>query len=191
MEPGDLVHALNRQLTPSIVVREATVAPEGFDARRSAQARRYRYLVWNAPVADPLLAPVSWHVAPELDLRVMAAGSDALVGEHDFGAFCRRPPGHRPDQPVVRRVRRARWQEAAAVTEGTEGLLGRLLRFEIEADSFCHQMVRSIVAELVEVGKGGPTPADVVAALAAGDRSGLPAPAPAQGLCLVAVDYGA
>ena len=77
------------------------------------------------------------------------------------------------------------------MTEGTEGLLGRLLRFEIEADSFCHQMVRSIVAELVEVGKGGPTPADVVAALAAGDRSGLPAPAPAQGLCLVAVDYGA
>ena len=67
----------------------------GFDARRSATARRYRYLVVNAPVADPLLAGLAWHVADPLDLRSMAAAADALLGEHDFRAFCRRVPGHR------------------------------------------------------------------------------------------------
>ena len=196
MGADDLLIALNRQVAPAVVVKEAGPAPEGFDARRSATGRRYRYLVWNGPVADPLLAPVAWHVSGALDLKRMAAATDVLVGEHDFGAFCRRPPGSAKGEPVTRRVRRAGWTVAngaevddANAAPGAAMTGGRLLRFEIEADSFCHQMVRSLVAELVEVGKGGPTPADVVTALRAGDRSGLPAPAPPNGLCLVSVSY--
>jgi tRNA pseudouridine38-40 synthase len=192
MEPADLAAALNRQLAPAVVVRDAAPAPEGFDARRSATARRYRYLVWNGPVADPLLAPLSWHVSDDLELRSMAAASDALVGEHDFGAFCRRPPGGARDEPLTRRVRRASWSvpDTDEVADANAaGGAGRLLRFDIEADSFCHQMVRSLVSLLVEVGKGGPTSADVVALLRTGDRAGLPAPAPAHGLCLVSVTY--
>jgi tRNA pseudouridine38-40 synthase len=191
MEPGDLLVALNRQVAPRVVVKEAGVAPEGFDARRSAAVRRYRYLVWNAPVEDPLLAAGSWHVPQPLDLRTMAAASDVLVGEHDFAAFCRRPPGGPKEGPVTRRVRRAAWS-VAKDTEADDARAagaGRLLRFDVEADSFCHQMVRSLVAELVEVGKGGPTAADVVARLASGERAGLPAPAPPHGLCLVSVAY--
>ena len=86
------------------MVREAGVAPAGFDARHSATARRYRYLVVNAPVADPLLAGLTWHVADPLDLRAMAAAADALLGEHDFRAFCRRVPGTSADVPIPRRV---------------------------------------------------------------------------------------
>jgi len=194
MEAQDLVGALNRQVAPAIVIKEAGPAPDGFDARRSATARLYRYLVWNAPAPDPLLSPVAWHVPGPLDLRSMAAAADALVGEHDFGAFCRRPPGSVRSDPVVRRVRRADWTlsrspEVDDANAAPGERPGRLLRFEIEADSFCHQMVRSVVALLVEVGRGGPTTADVVAALRAGDRSGLPAPAPPEGLCLVSVAY--
>ena len=194
MEANDLLIALNRQVAPSVVVKQAARAPEEFDARRSATARRYRYLVWNGPVADPLLAPIAWHVTGELDLKRMAAAADVLVGEHDFGAFCRRPPGAARGDAVLRRVRRADWSVArdTEANDANAGPIetGRLLRFEIEADSFCQQMVRSLVAELIEVGKGGPTPADVVASLKAGDRSGLPAPAPPNGLCLVSVSYG-
>jgi len=189
----DLVSALNRQLAPAVVVRAAEPAPDGFHARRSATGRRYRYLVWNGPAPDPLLAPVSWHVAADLDLRRMAAASDVLVGEHDFAAFCRRPPGPARDEPLVRRVRRAGWSVEGGAEVADAALsgrpAGRLLRFEIEADSFCHQMVRSLVAELVEVGRGGPTSADVLAVLRAGERGGLPAPAPPHGLCLVSVAY--
>lgn len=192
MEAADLAAALNRQLAPAVVVRDAVPTTETFHARRSAVARRYRYLVWNGPVADPLLAPLSWHVSDELDRRSMAAASDVLVGEHDFGAFCRRPPGTTKEEPLTRRVLRASWSvpEADEVADANgAGGTGRLLRFDIEADSFCHQMVRSLVSLIVEVGKGGPTSADVVALLRTGDRTGLPAPAPAHGLCLVAVAY--
>jgi tRNA pseudouridine38-40 synthase len=194
MEADDLLLAVNRQVGPAVVVKSASPAPEGFDARRSATARRYRYLVWNGPVADPLLAPVSWHVVAPLDMRRMAAAADVLVGEHDFGAFCRRPPGAAKGDRLLRRVREAGWTHVdgaetddANAADPASG--GRLLRFEIVADSFCHQMVRSLVALLIEVGKGGPTAADLVARLRIPDRTGLPAPAPPNGLCLVSVSY--
>jgi tRNA pseudouridine38-40 synthase len=67
-----------------------------------------------------------------------------------------------------------------------------MLRFDIEATSFCHQMVRSIVAMLVEAGQGRGNAASVVGLLRSGKRGGGgPAPAPAHGLCLVGVDYPA
>ncbi|HXW38170.1 MAG TPA: hypothetical protein VEJ44_00635, partial [Acidimicrobiales bacterium] len=59
--PG-LARALNRQLAPEVVVRRAEAVGPDFDARRSATGRSYRYLVWNAPEPDPLLASVVWHV---------------------------------------------------------------------------------------------------------------------------------
>ncbi|HEX4082711.1 MAG TPA: tRNA pseudouridine synthase A [Acidimicrobiales bacterium] len=206
----DLVYVLNRQLAPAIVVRAAEPADPGFDARHSATGRRYRYLVWNAPVADPLLAPVAWHVADRLDRRAMAAAADALIGEHDFRAFCRRPPGTGADEPIVRVVTDARWsvvahEAAAAPDGGRTGVAGgaprigdrqvtgtgesRLLRFDIGASSFCHQMVRSVVATLVDAGRGRGNAATVVGLLAAGSRAGTARPAPAHGLCLVGVDY--
>ncbi len=199
----DLVHVLNRQLAPAIVVRSAEPAEPDFDARHSATARHYRYLVWNAPVADPLLASVAWHVADPLDRRAMAAAADALVGEHDFRAFCRRPPGTGADEPIVRVVTDARWSvvahEAADVPDDhgsetggagpTKAGESRLLRFDIAASSFCHQMVRSVVATLVDAGRGRGNAATVVGLLAAGSRAGTARPAPAHGLCLVDVAY--
>jgi tRNA pseudouridine38-40 synthase len=189
MGPAELVRSLNRQLAPAVVVRDAAPAPAGFDARRSATGRLYRYLVWNAPVPDPLLDRWSWHVAEPLDPRAMAAAADVLVGTHDFRAFCRRPPGTGPDQPLTRRVRRADW----SLDGGAElaQAPGAMLRFEIEGDSFCHQMVRSVVAELVRVGRGRGNAATTMARLRAGERSGTADPAPPGGLCLVSVAYGA
>ncbi len=208
LDPATVVSSCNSQLGPAIVVRDAEVAPEGFDARRSATARRYRYLVVNAPVADPLLAGLAWHVADPLDLRALAAASDALLGEHDFRAFCRRVPGTSPDEPIPRRVTQATWTElsAAAEREGPGGrrpaipvagstpalvpTAGRLLAFEIEANAFCHQMVRSLVGTLVEVGRGRKRPSDILWILRAADRQQAAQPAPPWGLTLMDVRYG-
>jgi tRNA U38,U39,U40 pseudouridine synthase TruA len=66
----------------------------------------------------------------------------------------------------------------------------RLLRFEISANSFCHQMVRSLVGSLVEVGRGRQNAAGLLERLRAVSRHAMPDPAPAEGLCLVSVDYG-
>jgi tRNA pseudouridine38-40 synthase len=190
MDAPDLVAALNRQLGPAIVVRAATPVGDDFDARRSATARRYRYLVWDAPVADPLYAPIAWHVAGPLDLRAMVAAADTLLGEHDFRAFCRRAPGTTADDPIPRRVTEARWTEVRDPDSADAGP-GRLLRFEIEAQSFCHQMVRSLVGALVGVGRGQSNAAGLVVLLRSASRQGAPDPAPAHGLCLVGVSYGA
>ena len=66
----------------------------------------------------------------------------------------------------------------------------RLLRFEITAASFCHQMVRSLVGSLVEVGRGRENTAGLMERLRAVTRHRMPDPAPALGLCLVSVAYG-
>ena len=170
-----LAARLNRMLQPEIVVRDAAVAAPGFDPRRDATGRRYRYTVLNRPVPDPWLAATAWWVAAPLDLRTMRAGCAPLLGEHDFSAFCRR----QGDASLVRLVREAEWSD----------LGGGLLRFEIEASSFCQQMVRSVVGTLVDAGRGRRTAADVATALRSKDRAGAGPVAPPHGLCLREVTY--
>ena len=173
-----LQRALNRMLRPAIAVRSAEVADRGFDARFSARARRYRYLVLNRPTPDPFLAATAWHVQAPLDLPRMRLACDPLIGEHDFASFCRRPKGD-GEASLVRRVLDARW------TDEAEGLL----RFDIEATAFCHQMVRSIVGTLVDVGRGRLRAGQVKGILAARDRSAAGEPAPPHGLSLEEVVY--
>lgn len=185
-----LVRSVNALVGPEVVIRRAQVAAPGFDARRAALRRHYRYLVHEAEVGDPLLAKVAWTVPGELDLRAMTAGADALLGEHDFRALCRRPPGTSPEDPIVRRVLHTRWSVAGpAEPMAAVARWGRLLRFDVSASSFCHQMVRSMVGMLVAVGQRRRTPADVHWMLQRPDRSGAPDPAPPHGLSLVQVDY--
>lgn len=171
------MRSLCRQVGPEVAVLDARRAIGGFDARRSALARRYRYLLLRTPWPDPLLRSSTWHVPGELDIAAMRLGADTLLGEHDFAAFCRRPPN---EASTVRCVRETR----LSVEDD-----GRLLAFEIEANAFCHQMVRSIVGALVAVGKGRMTAADLLRRLRARDRLGGQSLAPPFGLCLEHVRY--
>jgi tRNA pseudouridine38-40 synthase len=184
----DLKRSVNRQLAPAIVLRSVEPAPAGFDARRSALSRSYRYLVFQAAEPDPLLSTAAWHVPDPLDLRMMRAASDGLIGEHDFSAFCRKPPGHPEGAPITRRVVDANWSTASYLN-GEPEVSERLLRFDITASSFCHQMVRSVVGVLVEIGRGRMKPSDVRRLLESGDRAGAKTLAPAHGLCLMSVSY--
>lgn len=175
-DPAALQRSLNRALRPAVVVRSACEVPSTFDARRSATGRCYRYSIRNHPVADPFTAGTAWHVPGSLDLAAMRLACDALLGEHDFSSFCRRPA---QEASLVRVVRDASWLDLG------EGML----RFEIEASSFCHQMVRSVVGTLVEVGTGRRRAGDMMGIIRAGRRSAAGGLAPAHGLCLWAVSY--
>jgi tRNA pseudouridine38-40 synthase len=177
-----LHRSLNKMLAPAVVVRSVEVAPPGFDARRSATGRRYRYTVLNRLLPDPFLAATTWHVAEPLDVRSMALACDAVIGEHDWTSFCRRPPGTEPPAvapSMVRVVRDARWLDLG------EGLL----RFDIEASAFCHQMVRSLTGTMVAVGKGRTRAGEMSSIIRAQDRSRAAEPAPPRGLCLWEVLY--
>ena len=176
-EPIDtdrVARSLNRQLGPEIAVTALSQAPDGFDARFSATSRRYRYTIANSAIHDPLAARTSWHVADRLDVDAMNRGVAALVGEHDFASFCRPAEGRTTD----RRVLSARWTRT-----------GDLVEFVIEAAAFCHQMVRSIVAVCVDVGRGRLEAESVAGILDARDRAAARGTAPPQGLVLVFVGY--
>ncbi|MEY2462377.1 MAG: tRNA pseudouridine38-40 synthase [Acidimicrobiaceae bacterium] len=180
-DPKRLQRSVNKMLAPSIAVRSLEAAAPGFDARFSAVSRRYRYTVLDAAVADPFLASTAWWVDKPLDLRAMRLACDPLLGEHDFASFCR-VPKDKPDASLVRRVLDARWE----VDEHDDG---QLLRFWIEANAFCHQMVRSIVGTLVEVGLGKTRAGELTSILRAGDRAAAGKVAPPHGLCLWEVTY--
>lgn len=170
-----MVRSVNRALRPTVVVRNASLAAPGFSARHSATGRRYRYTVVNRPVLDPFLAATAWHVERPLDLGALRLGCDALYGEHDFSSFCRRPA----HGSLVRMVRDARW------TDLGDGIL----RFEIEASSFCQQMVRSVVGTLVDMGLGRRRAGEMSGILRARNRGAAGPIAPPHGLCLWEVSY--
>ena len=182
VDPARLRDSLNGLLGPRVVVREVRAVGADFDARFSARSRTYRYTVLNRAVPDPFLAATSWWVPEALDLAALAESCPPLLGEHDFSSFCRRPRG-RSDVSLVRRVVAAGWRERGA--DDGPGLL----EFEITASAFCHQMVRSVVGLLVDVGRRHRPPADVAAAVAARDRSRAGQLAPPHGLVLWEVGY--
>ena len=178
-----LVRRVNKLCAPSIAVRRAEWTTADFDARFSAQWRHYRYEVWNAPTPNPLRAGRAWWVPQPLALWAMNAACDPLIGEHDFASFCRRPKvaAGQPEPTLVRRVVSARWRDV----DGD----GSRLRFEIRANAFCHQMVRSIVGTLVDVGMARLSPGDMRPILMSADRAAAGQVAPPDGLVLWEVGY--
>lgn len=175
-----LVRSLNGLCGPSIAVRDARVVPDEFSSRFDATFRRYRYTIHNAPHPDPFSTNTAWHVREPLSLDRLRLACDPLLGTHDFASFCRRNTrADGTDAPTVRDVLDARWE---LESDGT-------LRFWIQATSFCHQMVRSIVGTLVEAGLGKKTPGDILGIIAARDRAAAGPVAPPHGLSLWEVGY--
>ncbi len=170
-----LARTVNSLTAPEVVVREAAIVADDFDARRSARWRTYRYTIVNRPEPDPFLARFAWWVPDRLDLSLLRLAADPFVGEHDFAAFCRRPPG----ASTVRRVYESRW------TAPEDGVLV----YEVRARAFCWQMVRSIVGTIVEAGAGRRRPGEMLGVLVSKDRARAQHLAPPHGLCLWAVGY--
>ncbi len=174
--PERLQTAVNGRLAPEVVVRDAAYAPDGFDARFSASAREYRYVVDTGAVADPFTARFVWHRPGALSVGAMRAGRGPWWGS----TTSRRSAATRAGiGSTVRDLQRL-----------TVSRDGQHVVFSLRANAFLHQMVRSIVGTLVAVGEGTVTPEDVASAVAARDRSRAAAVAPPQGLTLERVVYG-
>ncbi|MEA3501140.1 MAG: tRNA pseudouridine(38-40) synthase TruA [Actinomycetota bacterium] len=174
LDTDRLQRSLNGQLRPGIAANAVTEVGDRFHARFSAIARRYRYRVSNRPVQDPLTARTMWHVSESLDAGAMDEAVGAFVGVHDFASLCRKAPG----RTTVREVLDARWMRT-----------GDIVELSIGSVAFCHQMVRSIVAISVDVGKGHLRPEDVPEILTVRNRKAVRGLAPPQGLTLMSVTY--
>ncbi len=177
LAPERMQRVINGLLSPEIAVVDAREEREGFDARFSATAREYRYVIDTAPVADPFTARYVWHRPAELSVGPMRTAARLLMGEHDFTSFCRHPGHGKPTVRDLQRVSVAR--EGSTVT----------VRFR--ANAFLHQMVRTIVGTLVRVGEGRLEPQEVRTMLERRRRFVISQPAPSRGLTLERVAYGA
>ncbi|HEY7294397.1 MAG TPA: tRNA pseudouridine(38-40) synthase TruA [Dehalococcoidia bacterium] len=173
---GELQRALNARLPNDIAVVAVTEAPAGFDLRREAFWRRYRYQIWNAEVRSPLLRRSAWHVRYALDDGAMRQAATLLVGRHDFASFA--APLQQPGAASVRTM-----YEVAVTREG------RLLQFQFRANGFLPHQVRRMVGALVELGRGRLSELQFANWLWS-PRTGVAGPAaPPHGLCLLDVAY--
>ncbi|MFZ3499765.1 tRNA pseudouridine(38-40) synthase TruA [Streptomyces sp. 5.8] len=149
-----LLRRLAGRLPHDVRVWKAAEAPAGFNARFSAIWRRYAYRVGDHQAGvDPLRrGHVLWYQWP-LDVDAMNEAAAALVGEHDFAAYCKKREG----ATTIRTLQQLSWERDA------EGIITATVR----ADAFCHNMVRSLVGALLHVGDGHRTtdwPGKVLAA---------------------------
>jgi tRNA pseudouridine38-40 synthase len=174
--PEQIQAFVNGELAPEVAITAAAFVPDGFNARFSATAREYRYVIRTGQVADPFTGRFEWHRPGDLHVASIRAAGTVLVGEHDFTSFCRRPDAGRS---TVRRLERV-----TARRDGDWVVLG------FRANAFLHQMVRSLVGTLVRVGDGTIAPETVAEILAAHDRAAAAQLAPPRGLTLHRVVYG-
>lgn len=179
--PGDaLASRLAGVLPNDIVVSQASVAPEGFDARFSALRRRYSYRVADSPGAkDPLTRDwVLWN-RTELDVEAMDRACAPLLGLRDFAAYCRPREG----ASTIRELQELRWER---VSDGPER---GLVVASVQADAFCHNMVRALVGASIAVGEGRRDETWPAMVLEARRRDSGAGVVPAHGLVLEEVVY--
>ncbi|NTW39569.1 MAG: tRNA pseudouridine(38-40) synthase TruA [Cellulomonadaceae bacterium] len=179
--PGEaLVRRLAGVLPPDIVVHRAEPAPLGFDARFGALHRRYAYRIADDVTrVDPLRRThVVRHRLP-LDAGAMSEAAVALVGQHDFAAFCKPRPG----ATTVRTL------QVLDVARPATGYDAGLVVATVQADAFCHSMVRALVGALLAVGEGRRAVAWPAGLLEGGRRDSAAVVAPAHGLTLEEIVY--
>ena len=173
-----LAHRLPRALPADIAVRRVTRAPDGFDARFSAIWRRYVYRLWDDPSdADPLRRHHVVRHPEELDVSLLTDAGASLLGLHDFGAFCKR----RDQATTIRTL-----QHVEAVR-----LADRTIEVTVQADAFCHSMVRSLMGALTAVAAGRRDRTWLQGLLTLGKRADDVTVLPAHGLTLEEVGYPA
>ncbi len=188
--------ALQAFLPRDIVVRAAYEAPLDFHSTYWAVRKRYRYILHNGRALFPCLRNYADHIRKRLDVAAMHAAAQVLLGKHDFRSFETNWPNKVTSVRTVMEsgvVRCDGWpawscpQRLDAPPPSAE--TGEFICFDIVADGFLYNMVRTIMGTLVNVGRGTWTPADVERILKSQSRSLAGSTAPACGLYLVSVDY--
>jgi len=163
-------------LPDDVAVRGVQEAPAGFDARFSALRRRYSYRLQDrAQGGDPVRRHETVRLTRPLDVERMNEAAMHLLGLQDFAAFCRRREGASTTRTLLR-YQFAREQDGLVVAT-------------VEADAFCHSMVRALIGALVPVGQGAREPHWPLQVLTSGTRNPGVTVMPAHGLCLEEIVY--
>lgn len=174
--PMGFAKGANRFLPPEVRIWQAEEVAASWDPRATSRGKRYRYLIWNHPIASPLWRRQSWHVSVPLSVERMHTAAQRFLGTHDFDAF--RATGCQAKH--ARRTMYRAWVERVD---------GPLIAFFVEGNAFVRNMVRIMAGTLKEVGEGRRPEASITELLADGARPAGGVTAPPEGLCLQEVIY--
>ena len=166
---------VNCHLPQDIAVKSAEEAPPGFDPRRDATGKHYRYTILNTQRRSPLSRLYAWHLKGMLDLDLMRGAARHMVGEKDFAAF--RTSG-------CAAITTVRTVFSVDITRD-----GEFIVIDVKGSGFLRNMVRIMVGTMVQAGEGK-IPPDAIPSFfegKTGSTAGMTAPA--HGLCLVEVYY--
>jgi len=173
---GGLVRALNAKLPDTIAALECVQVPDDFHARYSVKEKRYTYEIHNSNIRSPFLAGRAWRYSFPLDAGEMEVEGQALVGSHDFTAFCASG-----GKPMVSNVR--------TISNLTVSRAGDMVALSVTADGFLYNMVRIIVGTLCDIQRGTLPKNSLSRILESKDRSMAGITAPPDGLYLSRVIY--
>lgn len=168
-------YAMKGYLPAEIAVLSAREMPEHFSVRHDNKGKQYRYSIVNSRIHDPFQLRYAWFIRKPLDLAMMRAGAEVLLGTHDFSAF--EGQNTTPMNPI---------KTLYAITFHRQG---NTLYVDVIGDGFLYHMVRNIMGGLVDLGLHRLTVQRFEEILNRRDRKQLGATAPAQGLCLEKVFY--
>jgi len=173
--PTDLARRLNGVGPNDIAVTAAAVVDDGFDARRDATSRTYRYRVLTRSAPSPFEQGRALWWPHRADRELLDACASALLGTHDFTAFT---PTQTDHVRFEREVRATGWDRG-----------GDVLAFRITADAFMRNMVRVLVGTMLEVGSGRRSLECFVKLLDGAPRTAAGDTAPPHALYLESVTY--
>ena len=174
MSAGEILENLRKYLPEDIGIYSCKDCSQRFHARLNAQEKTYRYRIWNSSVPCVFERRYVAIMPEKLDVAAMETAAAYLVGEHDFSAFCGNPKFKKSTVRFIRSIVISR--------QGEE------LTIDFTGNGFLHNMVRILTGTLVEVGRGERS-ADSIPALFGAKRAEAGFLAPAQGLCLMEVEY--
>lgn len=167
---------MNQYLPDDIAVCQVENVPERFHARLNATGKVYVYTVRNSIVPDVFARKQEYQVESPLDVEAMKKAAQYFVGRHDFKSFC---SNKRYKKSTERTIYSCSIEEE-----------GSRIRFVWHGEGFLYNMVRILTGTLIEVGLGMRTPESMSSILEGKNRELAGMTAPAQGLCLMKVEYG-
>ncbi len=170
------IKGLNSLLPPDIIIKEAAVVKENFDARRSAKSKIYLFIIFNTSAPSVFYRNHSWFVPFELDMDLMRSAGFFLIGRHDFSSF---QSSNNDSAHPIREL----------MNLSLDKKENRFIHINVEGNGFLKYMVRNIVGTLVDVGRKKITVDKFKAIFEAGDRTLAGITAPSRGLFLKEVKY--
>jgi tRNA pseudouridine38-40 synthase len=170
-----LQEGLNALLPEDIAITAIKEAREDFHSRFSAKAKVYRYTILNRPHRSPLLRAYALFCRYPLDIKLMRREAAALLGSHNFQAFCAAQGKGKNPRKTIKRIEITR--------------RNGLVNIEIEANGYLYNMVRNIAGTLIDIGRGELARGSLKKIIASRNRVKAGPTAAAKGLCLVKVKY--